>query len=124
MSALNISYYANGIVSFIAAVCLSWVVLDPRVQEGLIVKIGLMMMIFSLMITAGLTLQDSTAGGDYWRAALWLRVGIAVVCIGVFIRVSGGPFCRPHRRITDWFKFENHRGEDDIRSSSRNRPQA
>ena len=87
---MSLSYCLNGVVSLVGAICLMWVVMDHRINDGIIIKIGLMMMIFSLLVTAGLTWQDSTQWSDYWKADLWLRIGIAVVCFGVISIICVG----------------------------------
>ena len=98
-------HVANGFVSLIGACCLSWVILHPNIHEGIIVKIGLMTMVVSLLMTAKLTLEDSTDWTAYWRAALWLRIGICVVCTGVVLRITGTPLDYPRRRMTDWLRY-------------------
>lgn len=98
-------HVANGIVSLLSAAFLSWVVLHRSIHEGVVVKIGLLLMIFSLLATATLTLENSTDWTAYWRAALWLRIGICVTCVGVVLRLTGSPLGAPKRRMSDWLRY-------------------
>lgn len=100
---------ASGIVSLIGAAFLSWLVLYPKIQEGVIVKTGLVMMIVSLLVTAALTFDGSTEWTAYWRAGLYLRLGLCITCVGVIIRVTGFCSVRPKRRMSDW--LNSHKSE-------------
>lgn len=77
---------ANGVVSLIAAAMLTGLVLNPRINEGLIVKMGLMAMVWGLIGTAYLTLSESENWGAMWNAGLVLRAGLCVVCTGMWWR--------------------------------------
>ena len=77
---------ANGLVSLLAAAMLTGLILNPRINEGLIDKLGLMGMVWGLIGTAYLTLSGSANFGATWNAGLLLRVGLCVVCIGMWWR--------------------------------------
>lgn len=100
---------ASGIVSLIGAAFLSWIVLHPRINEGVIIKSGLVMMILSLLVTAALTLGNSSEWTAYWRAGFYLRLGLVVTCIGVVMRVAGLCSNKPRRRMSDWLVSDSSR---------------
>lgn len=79
-------HLANGLVSLIAAALLAGLVLNPKINEGVIVKVGLMAMIWGLIGTAYLTLSESEKWDALWNAGLLLRVGLCVVCVGMWWR--------------------------------------
>ena len=64
---------ANGLVSLLAAAMLAGLILNPRINEGLIVKIGLLGMMWGLIGTAYLTLSASHNWDAVWNAGLVLR---------------------------------------------------
>jgi hypothetical protein len=100
-------HIANGIVSGIGAFVLALVVMHPRIEEGLIVKVGLVVMVFSLFATAYLSLVESENWVAYWRAAFWLRAGLLITAAGVLTR-SQGWFGGPKRRMSDWVRIQGH----------------
>lgn len=77
---------ANGLVSLLAAAMLAGLILNPRINEGLIVKIGLLGMMWGLIGTAYLTLSASDNWEAVWNAGLVLRIGLCVVCVGMWWR--------------------------------------
>jgi hypothetical protein len=97
---------ASGVVSLACAAFLSWIVLHPRINEGVLVKAGLITMITSLLVTGALTLGESYAWSAYWRAGFLLRLGLLLVCVGVFVRVSGCCGGMPRRRMSDWLHHD------------------
>ena len=102
---------ATGVVSAVGAVILSAVVLHPQISEGIIVKFALVVMVFSLIATASLTLKGSDDWTAYWRAAAWLRGGLVLACVGVLVRYTGCGIAEPKRRLSDWIldSTERHR---------------
>ena len=88
MEALIVSplQIANGLVSVLAAAMLTGLILNPRINEGLVVKIGLLGMTWGLIGTAYLTLSASDNWEAAWNAGLVLRIGLCVVCIGMWWR--------------------------------------
>ena len=77
---------ASGLVSLLAAALLAGLILNPRINEGLIVKLGLIAMTWGLIGTAYLTLSASHNWDAVWNAGLLLRVGLCVVCAGMWWR--------------------------------------
>lgn len=77
---------ANGLVSLLAAAMLAGLVLNPRINEGLIVKVGLLGMMWGLIGTAYLTLSASDNWEAVWNAGLVLRIGLCIVCLGMWWR--------------------------------------
>ena len=77
---------ANGVLSMLGAACIAGLILNPRINEGLVVKVGLMAMVWGLIGNAYLTLSDSPNWGAVWNAGFVLRVGIVVVYIGMWWR--------------------------------------
>lgn len=77
---------ANGVLSMLGAACIAGLILNPRINEGLIVKIGLMAMVWGLIGNAYLTLSDPPNWGAAWNAGFVLRLGIVVVCVGMWWR--------------------------------------
>jgi len=77
---------ANGLVSLLAAAMLAGLILNPRINEGIVVKIGLLGMTWGLIGTAYLTLSASQNWEAVWNAGLVLRIGLCVVCVGMWWR--------------------------------------
>lgn len=77
---------ANGLVSVLAAAMLTGLILNPHIHEGVVVKIGLMAMVWGLIGTAYLTLSASENWQAVWHAGLLLRCGLIVVCVGTWWR--------------------------------------
>lgn len=88
-------------------IALTWVVLHPKIHEGLLIKVGLVTMIFSLAATATLTLTNTENWTALWRAGFALRLGLFFAGIGVIWKAYGMHIKRknPLRRSSDW---ENH----------------
>jgi len=78
--------FANGIMSVVAAAFIAGVVLNPLVHEGIVIKMGLVLMIFGLLGTAAISLSESGNWAAAWNAGLVLRCGIVIVCAGVWWR--------------------------------------
>ena len=77
---------ANGLVSLLAAAMLAGLILNPRINEGIVVKIGLLGMTWGLIGTAYLTLSASQNWEAVWNAGLVLRIGLCIVCFGTWWR--------------------------------------
>lgn len=77
---------ANGLVSLLGAAMLTGLILNPKIHEGVTVKIGLMLMVWGLIGTAYLTLSASENWGAVWNAGLLLRIGLVVTCAGTWCR--------------------------------------
>jgi hypothetical protein len=76
----------NGIFSLFAAAGLTFVVLHPRIDEGPLIKLGLIIMIISLIATAMVSLDTNIEAA--FSAGITLRFGLMVVCAGYALRFS------------------------------------
>ena len=77
---------ANGVLSMLGAACIAGLILNPRINEGIFVKAGLMAMAWGLIGNAYLALSDSQNWGALWNAGFVLRAGVVVVCAGMWWR--------------------------------------
>jgi len=91
----------NGVISSAAALALTKVVLDPDVHEGIIIKSGMVTMIFSLFGTAVHMFSKSEDFEALVRAFVSLVSGIGLVLFGGFLRSRRG------RRIRDLMGVRN-----------------
>lgn len=91
---------ANGAVSLVCALGLSWVVLSRRVNEGLVVKLGLVAMIFGLVATAMLTFGDIEINRGMRNAGFLTRCGLLVAVVGMLLRARSRR--GPRRRASDF----------------------
>lgn len=87
----------NGVVSIASAVALTRVVLNPCIDEGLIVKSGLIAMIFSLFGTAYHMFTKSEDSEALVRTGAALAAGIFFVVFGVFVKTRRGSPWAIHR---------------------------
>lgn len=89
---------ANGALSLAAAIAMSAVVLCRSVDDGLIIKGGLILMIFALLASAVLSFADMESMRALQNAGLILRIGLVTVCVGLVLR--RWPLCEhPLRRL-------------------------
>ena len=86
MDDIDIMQIGNGVLSIIGAACLAGLILNPRINEGLVVKLGLMAMVWGLIGNAYLTLTGSGNWAAIWNAGFVLRAGVVVVCAGMWWR--------------------------------------
>ena len=93
-------FLANGWLSLLAGLGLSYVVLSQRIHEGFVIKAGLVAMILGLFGTAVLTLGGFDSLRGLLNAGLLLRGGLCVVIAGYGMRcaVRG----HPNQRAADW----------------------
>ena len=78
---------ASGLISLVGALCLAFVVLHPSIQEGLVMKVGMILMSFAMLVTFAITLvEPSYDVHSLLATGFILRLGIVVMCIGVFIK--------------------------------------
>jgi hypothetical protein len=87
------------------AVLCGWAVLSHRINEGLVIKTGLIWMSVGFMAAAwalgdGLTCDDMTTLG---RSQALVHAGMLCVAAGLALRVRGGMLARS-RRASDWIK--------------------
>ena len=79
----------NGILSVLAAGALTYVVMSPRINEGGVTKLGMVAMILSLIVSGAYSfpaLFGEVEPATAYNAALVLRGGIVVVCIGYWLK--------------------------------------
>lgn len=78
--------FANGIVSLLGAILLTFIVLNPHIKEGGLIKIGLILMIFAMWGTAVHALGQTDDWQALWAAGFTLRLGLLVVGAGFIMR--------------------------------------
>lgn len=75
----------NGVLSVVAAAALTYVVISPRINEGGWIKVGMVAMIFSLIVSAMYSFWSLPIATAY-NASMVLRGGIVVVCLGYYLK--------------------------------------
>lgn len=80
----------NGLMSSIVGLILARIVLSPGIEEGLIIKSGLITMIFSLLSTAVHMFTKSEDVEALVRSGTALVTGIGLVIVGVFVKNRSG----------------------------------
>jgi hypothetical protein len=86
---MNIWQVASGWMSLFAALGLCLIVLNHKVNEGVIIKTGLIGMIMSLLVTFALTINETYWQEYFWRASFVTKFSLVVVCIGLLVRARG-----------------------------------
>lgn len=86
---MNTWQYASGIMALFAAIGLCTIVLHRGIHEGFLIKTGLIGLIFALLITFALTINETLVLDYYWRATFLTKTSIFVVCLGLFVRARG-----------------------------------
>lgn len=89
----------NGLASLLCALVLSGLVLNPRVKDGVVIKVGLLAMIGSFLVTAMLTYEQSRDWDAYAMANLMNRVGLLVAGGGVIWKLK--KFVRRPKKKSD-----------------------
>lgn len=79
-------YTLNGIVALACAAILSVIVLNQAIKEGLIIKVGLIMMIFSLLMTGYHSLTNHDFKQVLVLSGIILRSGLLLVGLGFLFR--------------------------------------
>lgn len=77
------------LLAFVAAAGLSWVVLCPSIHEGLIVKVGLVLMIFAMLGIVGAAAEGLPPDAYDNALTLWL-IGGTVACLGALLHFEKG----------------------------------
>lgn len=78
--------FASGVVSLCGAILLGFIILNPHIHEGGIIKVGLVMMAMALWVTAVHALGRTDNWYALWAAGFTLRLGMLVVGLGVIFR--------------------------------------
>jgi len=91
----------NALATLVLFTGLSWLILSPTVNDGIVIKLGLVLMALSELGVSMLLL-----GGDWtpYRPLMLclagVHIGAAVVLLGYLLR--RGRVRHPVRRVTDW----------------------
>lgn len=83
---MNTWQYASGVMALFAALGLCVIVLHRGIHEGFLIKTGLIGLIFSLLITFALTVNETMILDYYWRATFLTKTSLFVTCLGLFVR--------------------------------------
>lgn len=78
----------SGITSLMCAALIGRIVLNPKVQEGLIIKLGLILMAIGLLASGVITLKGFDTLHGLWNASLMLRIGLLIALLGYGWRVD------------------------------------
>lgn len=78
----------DAMLSVVSALLLSWVVLQPKLQEGLWIKAGLICLVFAMMANAALLLQGVHSLQAFLNIGLTIRLGVVLCCVGVVLKVG------------------------------------
>lgn len=97
----------NALVCAVLALLTAWAVLSPRINDGVMIKAGLIFMALGFSATA-VALADGQTCSDLHvlgRAELLTHTGLLVVGLGFAWRIRDGR--RRCRRVTDWGLFDD-----------------
>lgn len=83
----------------VGGLMLSWAILSRRVNDGVVIKAGLIMMILAFFLAAHFISIGELE--KLMRPLALLHLGIMVVAVGWFIRARP-KYSGPNRRKTDW----------------------
>ena len=78
----------SGVTSLLCAVCIGLFVLSRRVNEGPVIKFGLILMTIGLLASGVITLKGFDTLHGLWNASLMLRIGLLVALLGYAWRAS------------------------------------
>lgn len=92
----------NAAACGLIAVVLMWMILSPKVHDGVIIKAGLIAMSLGFGSIALLMLDGMTADDiiSLERSLLLVNAGVAVVIVGYLLRKASARHAL--RRSTDW----------------------
>ncbi len=76
----------NGLIALVCAIVLGYIVLHREIHEGVVLKVGLLLMIAALLATAAHSFGDTRDWMALWTASFTLRLGLLVVGIGFIMR--------------------------------------
>lgn len=88
MDAFNQTFL--GAISFLCCGALSVVILHRGIKEGVVIKTGLILMMFSCFATGALTFGGLHSAVGVWHANVMLRAGILIVIAGYAWKVKYG----------------------------------
>lgn len=81
----------NGITSLMCAALIALVVLCSHVQEGPVIKFGLILMVIGLLASGVIMLKGFDTIHGLWNAALLTRCGLLVALLGYAWRMFFKP---------------------------------
>lgn len=93
-------YVMAGVLSLFAAAGLGYVVLTDRIHEGIIIKLGLILMVIGLLAAAALTLRGIESLRGLFHAGIALRGGLCIVIVGYWFKRQR--VRHPCLRMEDW----------------------
>lgn len=101
-------HFLNAFFSILGAGGLLYVVMSQRINEGIVIKLGLMLIISGLLVTASLILftpKYVNVWDGLWNAGLVTRIGICMCVYGYGYRVRE----RKHQmlRKSDWADLDS-----------------
>jgi hypothetical protein len=104
-----------------AALCgaVAWVIVTPRIHEGPLIKVGLILLSVGLFGVAvqlpGLTPAVEPELRPLINALTILHAGVTVATLGVVLRVRSDPAARKTlARITGWGNLDDQRPADPL----------
>jgi hypothetical protein len=101
-------HFLIGVTSALAAIVCAYVILSPRIEEGLIVKAGLMLMFFGLAVTAYFAYHEIESWRGLRNADLLLRGGLCFVIGGHYLKRRAAIKCGAPP-VSDWTPLDNIR---------------
>jgi hypothetical protein len=93
-------FYITGIAALAAASGLSYIVLSERIDEGFVIKVGLVTMIAGLLMTGYFTLAGLETFRGLWISSMLTKVGLCVAIVGYWFKRRKA--CHNLFRSTDW----------------------
>jgi hypothetical protein len=93
-------FYITGVASLAASAGLSYIVLSERIDEGFVIKCGLVTMIAGLLMTAYFTLAGLETFRGLWISSMLTKVGLCIAIVGYWFKRQKAA----HNlfRSTDW----------------------
>jgi hypothetical protein len=93
-------FYITGFASLAASAGLSYIVLSQKIDEGFVIKVGLVTMIAGLLMTAYFTLAGLETFRGLWISSMLTKVGLCVAIVGYWFKRRRA--CHNLFRSTDW----------------------
>lgn len=93
----------SGVLSLVTAGALTWFVLSPRIREGALMKLGLVIVVLALFASASHGLMNTDHWYALWAINIALRTGILLVVLGLIWRRKK---CGSWKGVTDWGELE------------------
>lgn len=100
----------NGGASGLISLALCYVVLNPKIHDGIVIKLGLISMALGFG-SIGLRMLDPVLMNDaigFGRSVLLINIGVVVIILGYVTRC--GRCGHALRRLTDWAELDTRPG--------------